>query len=364
VRLVAIGLGIALALAVTEIALRFSRLPVRADVSAALFPCYSEEYEDASIEYESVELSINLLRPNADSECASSGYRWHHHGDAYGYRNPESWSQADVVLLGDSTTYGHGVEETSTAAHFLREELGRTVVNLGWTGDSPIQYLARFRNYALPLHPRLVLVFFFQNDFDDILKYRSPQAIRRFVETGEARETRVYTRDELVAMFHPRGARLGASIGEHFLTLRALRFFLEPHAHRHEDPDQPYALVPPLEEEVPLQGAEQLAVDYLQAAAAMMAQSAKEHGIRLVFSTIPAVDAGRRLQLLRQHVNAAAQAVGVPFLDLVGKLAVDGRLERGDYFLAHDGHLTESGHRRVAREVAAFIREQKLLEGP
>ena len=95
-----------------------------------------------------------------------------------------------------------------------------------------------------------------------------------------------------------------------------------------------------------------------------MAASAKAAGVRLVFSNIPSVDGGRRVPMVRQRVRDAARAVGVPFLDLVEKFAVDGRLERGDLFLPHDGHLTERGHRRVAREVAAFVREQHLLDAP
>ena len=363
-RFFAIAFGLGVAIGIAELTLRLPELPLRPDLSTALFQCYGSEYEDENVAFESPKLEISVLKPNVDVGCAWNGYRWHHHGDRYGYRNPYSVSQADLVLLGDSMTYGHGVEETSTAAHFLRQELGRTVVNLGWMGDSPIQYVARLRNYALPLHPLVVVVFFFQNDFDDILAYRSPDAIRRFVANGEGSESGRYSRDELAADCPPAPTRFGDRIGEHLLTFRVLRFLSEPHPRRPVGPEPPFVAVPPLDEEVALEGSEQLAVDYLGAASVMMAASAREAGVRLVFSVIPTVGVGRNLQLVRQRVCAASKAVNVPFLDLIGKFAIDGRLEqRGDY-LARDGHLSEQGHRRVAREVAAFIREQRLLGFP
>jgi lysophospholipase L1-like esterase len=362
--LTGIGVGFVAAVVLLEVLLRIPSCPMPRSLRTALFQCYSSEYADENIHFESAKLFINLPKPGVDHLCSWNGYVWHHHGDALGYRNPESPAQADVVLLGDSMTYGHGVEETSTAAHFLREELDRTVVNLGWTGDSPIQYLARLRNYALPLHPRVVIVFFFENDLDDILLDRTPDEIRKFVATGEAREATVHPRAELSVEYRPRSPFIGAAIGEHLLSLRALRFV----ATRRPGPDdapspEDFVVVPPLDEEVPLQRGEHLAIDYLDAATSMMARSARDAGTHIVFTTIPALDTGRLLQLLRQRVHVAARAAGVPFFDLVGKFAVDGRVQR-EFFLPYDGHLNEAGHRRVARAVAEFIRETKLLDAP
>ena len=66
--------------------------------------------------------------------CHWNGYSWRHRTDAWGGRNPETWSEVDVALLGDSMIYGHGVEEEQTTAHFLRERLGVKVSNLGSHG--------------------------------------------------------------------------------------------------------------------------------------------------------------------------------------------------------------------------------------
>jgi hypothetical protein len=342
------------------VCLRIPNLPLPLTLETARYDCYTGEYAGRSIAWRSPKLEMQLPRPGVNRTCAWDGYRWHHHGDRYGYRNPKNWERADVVLLGDSTTYGHGVEETSTAAHFLRQDLGRSVVNLGWTGDSPVQYLARLRNYALPLHPRVVVVFFYQNDLEDIVAYRSAADIRHFVETGDALESALYERAELSMDLARSGQTLGTSVREHLLTFSALKAMLALKGPPLEE--DTVALVPDLSAEVPLVGSEHLALEYLEAAAKVMATSATAAGVKLVFSVIPSIAFERRMQVVRQHVHAIAESLGIPFLDLIGKFAENGHIEFGDYFLLHDGHLAEAGHRRVAREVANFIREQKLLE--
>ena len=53
-----------------------------------------------------------------------NGFTWEHHTDANGFRNPDDLEAREVLLLGDSMIYGHGVEEDQTVAHHLRERHG------------------------------------------------------------------------------------------------------------------------------------------------------------------------------------------------------------------------------------------------
>src|SRR5437016_14393898 len=109
VRLAAITLGVAAAFGLGEIALRMPSCPMPRDLRTALFQCYVSEYEDENISFEHPKLFLNIPKPHVDTGCSWNGYVWHHHGDHFGYRNPTSPPRADVVLLGDSMTYGHGV---------------------------------------------------------------------------------------------------------------------------------------------------------------------------------------------------------------------------------------------------------------
>src|SRR2546428_8250861 len=68
------------------------------------------------IYYSDRNLRIHFMIPNHTAEMFANGYRWHHQSDSLGFRNPEPRVPADVVILGDSLVYGHGVEVEDTVA--------------------------------------------------------------------------------------------------------------------------------------------------------------------------------------------------------------------------------------------------------
>ncbi|MEQ1654296.1 MAG: hypothetical protein ABL983_01650 [Nitrospira sp.] len=84
-------------------------------------------------------LKMNFMLPSYSAEMTYNGYRWHHQTDLYGFRNHENRTRADILLLGDSNTYGHGLEIEQTVGSFLERLTGRTVYNLGRQGDSSLQ---------------------------------------------------------------------------------------------------------------------------------------------------------------------------------------------------------------------------------
>ena len=64
--------------------------------------------------------------------------------NSFGYRAPEfdtiKWSES-IVLFGCSCTFGIGVDEDETISHYLNQELGRPVINMGWPGGSNMNML-------------------------------------------------------------------------------------------------------------------------------------------------------------------------------------------------------------------------------
>ena len=139
-----------------------------------------------------------FLRPHHDLIAYWNGYTWHHHTDARGFRNPDSWAEPSILLLGDSMIYGHGVEVEDTVGFVLHEEMGRPVYNMARQGDCLYQQYVLLRLYAAELKPRTVVLFVFLNDFADLLYYRTPEdledppeierydytALRQLVEAG------------------------------------------------------------------------------------------------------------------------------------------------------------------------------------
>lgn len=90
--------------------------------------------------------------------------------DAHGFRNRSPWPVcADVVALGDSETFGFGVDDDSTWVRDIgRREPALRLVNLGLPGMAPEEYARIYERYGLGLHPRLVLFGLFpRNDVED-----------------------------------------------------------------------------------------------------------------------------------------------------------------------------------------------------
>jgi lysophospholipase L1-like esterase len=90
--------------------------------------------------------------------------------DEHGFRNPSPWPpSADLVAIGDSMTFGYGVEDQQAWPALLAQQLpGRRVINLGLNGAGPQQYLKIYEKFGETLHPALVLLCLFPaNDLSD-----------------------------------------------------------------------------------------------------------------------------------------------------------------------------------------------------
>ncbi len=95
--------------------------------------------------------------------------------DAAGYRNPRRPTKADIVVLGDSQSYGPS-DPRLAWPRLLSAETGQSVYNMSLPGYGPGQSLLQLDD-ALSLKPGLVIVApYFGNDFFDafILALRHP----------------------------------------------------------------------------------------------------------------------------------------------------------------------------------------------
>ena len=104
-----------------------------------------------------------LVIPNPDFDAV-------HHTDGHGFRNAWPWPQsADIVTLGDSLTFGYGVEDAGTWPASIDRALPHLrVVNLGLIGASPEQYVRVYETFGAPLEPKVVIVGMYpDNDFWD-----------------------------------------------------------------------------------------------------------------------------------------------------------------------------------------------------
>ena len=111
----------------------------------------------------------HLQRPNRSMELAGKDFDASHHVDRMGFRNPIEWPEpVDIVAVGDSLTFGLGVEDADAWPAIVARMSGTAVVNLGLVGASPEQYLRVFETYGAQARPKLVIVgLYAQNDFWD-----------------------------------------------------------------------------------------------------------------------------------------------------------------------------------------------------
>ncbi len=85
--------------------------------------------------------------------------------DARGYRNPNVPDRADVVVLGDSITYGFVARMRESWPSQLGELTGDVVYNMGVGGYGPAEYAYLLETEVIALQPRRVLVgLYFGND--------------------------------------------------------------------------------------------------------------------------------------------------------------------------------------------------------
>jgi len=112
----------------------------------------------------------HLHKPNNPLIISGRDFHAIHHTDGHGFRNTWPWPEtAEIVTLGDSVTFGHGVNDDQAWPAILAQSYPAIrVVNLGLSGAGPQQYLRVYETFGVQLRPKIVLVgLFVGNDFWD-----------------------------------------------------------------------------------------------------------------------------------------------------------------------------------------------------
>ena len=127
---------------------------------------------------------LRFCYPNDSRLALANHFAWQHRTDERGLRNPPN-CESEVLLLGDSFIYGHGVEESQNLAARLRTDHGWKVYNLARQGDGLTEQFVLFQLYRQELKPKRILLFAFVNDFGDITQVRSPEEMARPPELAD-----------------------------------------------------------------------------------------------------------------------------------------------------------------------------------
>ena len=300
-------------------------------------------------------LRMNFMLPSYSTEMAYNGYSWHHQTDQHGFRNHESRMRADIVMLGDSFIYGHGLEMEQTVGSFLERLTGRTVYNLGRQGDSSFQEAYLLTEQISRLQPRVVLYFFCENDIRDVYAYQTDSELQKFIETpvnGITYPPRtnvvfaIKSKDEQnVQMMHPRSLLEIIRQWSYFVKVYDWNLFIrKEQAFEARIGDQDHDE----------NNATSIGWRYTKQAIAYMNYVAAQHEARFIIAPIPAMN--KRLIAILKDV-AAEQAL--PLVDTTSLDPADP--SNAALFLPRDGHLSERGARAIALLISEQLAEKTSL---
>lgn len=160
-RLIAVVLGFSVAFALAEIAVRTIRPQ---EISPQRFT-FNPQLGETPV-------------PNQKGWRSFPGvYEFTYSNNSLGFRGsreygPKKPGEFRLLLLGDSFTYGLGVNDDQTFAYHLEQylrahNLPAEVINAGLPGKGTDAELKLFQTVGVKLHPDLTAICFFSNDFQD-----------------------------------------------------------------------------------------------------------------------------------------------------------------------------------------------------
>ena len=334
-------LATAVALGGLELLLRARPTLLGADFANGVLSKYTDD--EGGIFYKDRQAQGRFMIPNLTTQMYYNGYVWTHHTDALGFRNAVVAMPADIVLLGDSFIYGHGVDFESTVGAILAQLTGLTVENLARQGDCTLQQAYLVWAFVPLLRPRYVFYFFFENDLSDLHVFQDDAAMQAFIDQP-LEQIHFAPRLDPAQALRERETRLR---GRSLLTLlkrssyvyRAWRWLRWEFGPRR-------ALAAPSTGPARDPGDEaSLAWRYTKKAIVYMREVSRRHGARFVIVPITP-NTARYGDILRRF---AAQE-NIDFIDTSALTMAHASL-----WLPRDGHLSDAGARRFAELAAAYV---------
>ena len=309
----------------------------------------------------------HLHTPHQTGVIAGRDFKAIHHTDGHGFRNPWPWpAQAEIVTLGDSLTFGYGVDDAQAWPAILAQKLSPLrVINLGLIGASPQQYVRVYETFGHPLRPKLVVVgLYVGNDFSDA------KLFHRWVHAGAPGNYLVWR------SFDKDGAIEGFLRRHSYLVHLLLRARAVYRSWAVSEPRQlvlganvrmqlqPSRMTPLIGNAAPDQPAFQLVVQALSRLHTLA--TAQGTQVLVVFQPtkeqvyLPLL--GESVRDPSAPLRAVLEAQGIPYFDLLPAFwrHAEGREQ---LFFAADSHPNQQGYQLIAQEVFAHLRHKAAAYG-
>lgn len=286
-----------------------------------------------------------------------------------------------VLALGDSFTFGIGVEFEDTFMAITERELRKTfVMNADVPGYNIYQYLEHVRHYALKLNPDLVLVNVFPpNDMDtgphivDVTAdgylfkaYRPERNTSRFVSVNKF----AFNHSALFRFLHSRGIDFSSlwwvfhalgdkrSLPDKLHNTAKLMNLLDVRRNsRRESVNLLYQHFERVLSEINRSLAQKgvaLAVNLLP----FRVQVEPEALERLIGEERNAADFDSRM--IHKRMGLILKRLGIPYFDSSERFEQEYRREQTPFFWKIDGHFTREGNDLMASLLVNFLRDHGL----
>lgn len=288
---------------------------------------------------------------------------------ALGFRNdaPLAVGMQDAaltLLVGDSFTFGFGVNDDQTFVHRLQQTkpAGTWYASAAVPGYSTDQQALLVERRLIALRPgRIVLVVYLGNDLLDNLRPTPLQA--------RTRKPRFELRHEGVELPEPFVPLVTTPPEPEMLALAQAVRGADPAEWswrgRWEARSELFRLVSavllPAEDLRPEFPARfRPAVELFDAIVQRLARSCAQHGIELVIVPLagrshaeePESVSAQFQEYFRAEVVRIAAGRGLPVIDVAARLQAEQRVTKAAWFFPNDGHLNPAGHEAVARILA------------
>jgi hypothetical protein len=358
-RTLLILVGLLFALVVVEIALRIIPIPNRFTLMQRL-----------AQQWESDDELLLHLKPNLNMRIyGHPEFSYTVRTNADGLRDEPFVGAFDVAAIGDSFTFGFGVEEEESWPTRLEAISGARVANLGWAGWNSHVYPAAIKRYAIPLGTRIWLWTFFGNDLpesvgaEDFLN-SGEQDYKRWVE-----QNRMYTTSPpfpfnlrivqlVTALIKPELFLLPDS-GDRIFDNGELRMRVGRYAWETTDPDQPNVQRGWELTEAALIKAQDLAVLY-DATLVVVFIPNREHVYWPYIKDVMKDADIRQLDGVDARLRDFCEAHGILYLSLLPGLR--SRAMHGEMlYFPSDGHWNAAGHELASQLVYDMLLNERLL---
>jgi hypothetical protein len=310
------------------------------------------------------------MRADHRTRAYSHGYTWTHETDENGFRNPPGVSGSDLLLLGDSIVYGHGVEIDETLAHYLRTDHDLDAYDMSAQGWSLYEHYLSLRLHLEKIRPETVLLMVFVNDIHDLEQLGRAQGGPGFPEITSFDYELVRNRIERLNRFRePLATRIAFSLAIVRLTAKTRGWRpvrppesstpkeWQPPPHRRHQPRRGLGHKPG----AVLERARFSPIKrYYDVVLADLATRCNQVGTRLavVHLVLPAEKEWKQRALAQTQLQRALESICTRHdLELVDTRAFFD--QRTEWILPGDGHLNPAGHRALARSLSQVLSQAR-----